>query len=195
MTTYPVRYTLESPARFRRLTLFIRLVAFCALGVLGVQVGSVFWLGFLALPVVAAMRGIRDRERIISALRWFGAVNAWAGLCVEDVPDPTVRLEIDGATQPTGRSAIVRIFTGLPSALVLGLLTCIGGLVWLWAALSILLHERVGRGALDYLTGLQRWSVRLLAYQASLVDEYPPFSFTDASPAQSALPSQARDLL
>ena len=37
-----------------------------------------------------------------------------------------------------------------------------------------------GPAAFNYLVGLQRWSIRLLAYQASLVDEYPPFSFADA---------------
>jgi hypothetical protein len=62
----------------------------------------------------------------------------------------------------------------------------LGVFVWLWAALSILLFQRVGPHAFGYLVGVQRWSVRLLAYQASLVDEYPPFSFSDAPPA--ALP-------
>ncbi len=64
--------------------------------------------------------------------------------------------------------------------------------VWAWAALSILLWERVGPGAFDYLVGLQRWSIRLLAYQASLVDEYPPFSLSEAA---RPLPDRARDRL
>lgn len=74
------------------------------------------------------------------------------------------------------------MLVGLPSALILMLLYSIGALVWLWAALSILVTERVGQGSFDYLVGLQRWTVRLLAYQSSLIDDYPPFSFSDVSP-------------
>jgi len=43
----------------------------------------------------------------------------------------------------------------------------------------ILVAQRVGPHAFAYLVGLQRWSIRLLAYQASLVDEYPPFSLSE----------------
>lgn len=35
------------------------------------------------------------------------------------------------------------------------------------------------KSASAYLLGLQRWSVRMLAYQACLTDAYPPFSFAD----------------
>jgi hypothetical protein len=96
-----------------------------------------------------------------------------------------VTLELEATPHRTGaRSApIWRVLTGIPSALVLGILAWIGTFVWLWAALSILISERVSTGAFNYLVGLQRWSLRLLAYQASLVDEYPPFSLSDAAPA------------
>ena len=121
---------------------------------------------------------------LVRALRWFAAVSAWCGLTADHLPgrspDETVAVELHGGTaRPTPRAAIARVLTGLPSALVLALLGCIGNLVWLWAALSILVHERVGPRAFAYLAGLQRWSVRLLAYQAALVDDYPPFSFAD----------------
>jgi hypothetical protein len=94
-----------------------------------------------------------------------------------------VTLEIQRTALPTPSSALWRVVTGLPSALVLAILCWIGVVVWLWAALTVLFTERVGRGAFNYLVGLQRWSIRLLAYQASLVDEYPPFSFSDVPPA------------
>ena len=56
MTAYPVRYFVERPARFTRLQLLVRVVAFCALGVLGLTFGTVFLFGYLALPVFAAAR-------------------------------------------------------------------------------------------------------------------------------------------
>lgn len=198
---YPVHFLVERPARFTRLQLAVRLVAFCALGVLGLSFGMVFGFAYLALPAFAASRlaaardadgyVARDGPRIVQALRWFAAVSAWAALTAEHLPGrsptETVTLELEGEPHPTASTALWRVLSGLPSALVLGLLGALGVLVWLWAALTILVSERVGDGAFHYLSGLQRWSVRLLAYQASLVDEYPPFSFAEAPPP--ALPT------
>jgi hypothetical protein len=190
---YPVHYQLVPPPRFTRGQLLIRIVAFGVLGVLGVSFGSVFCFAYFALPVYAAIRlGIvdpdtyatRDGERLTRILHWFAAICAWAGLTAEHLPakrpEETVELAIAPSGRPTSMSALARIITGIPSAFALAVLGVLGGLVWLWAALSILIHERVGDGAFHFLAGLQRWSVRLLAYQAALVDEYPPFSFEDA---------------
>jgi hypothetical protein len=198
MRAYPVHYTIEPPPRFTRLQLLIRLLAFCVIGIVGLSFGAVFMVGFIALPVFAAVRlssrddtnhpyVVEDGPRVIAVLRWFAAISAWAGLIAEHVPsrspDETVRVDVEGTAHPTPRSALLRLLSGLPSALALAFLCWIGVVVWLWAALSILFTERVGPGAYNYLAGLQRWSIRLLAYQASLVDEYPPFSFSDVVPA------------
>lgn len=196
MTAYPVHYRIERPSELAPLQLLARIVAFCALGMLGISFGSVFAFAYLVLPVIAAARltgrdatayVADDGPRITSALRWFAAVSAWAGLVSDRLParrpDEILALEIEGAAHPTPSSAMWRLISGLPSALVLCFLGWIGVFVWLWAALSILFTRRIGPGAFDYLVGLQRWSIRLLAYQASLVDEYPPFSFADPEPA------------
>lgn len=197
MTSYPVRYSVIRPERFTRLQLLIRVVAFIALGALGLSFGSLFAFAYLALPVYAASRLAyrddarsyldEDGPRVVTALHWFAALCAWAGLISETLPgrqpDEAVDLRVENTAQhPTSPSAILRVLVGLPSALLLMLLYSIGALVWLWAALSILVTERVGQGSFDYLVGLQRWTVRLLAYQASLIDDYPPFSFADVSP-------------
>jgi hypothetical protein len=198
MTSYPVRYSVIRPERFTRLQLLIRVVAFVALGALGLSFGSLFAFAYLALPVYAASRLAyrddarsyldEDGPRVVKGLHWFAALCAWAGLISETLPgrqpDEAVDLRVENTAQhPTSPSAILRVLVGLPSALILMLLYWIGALVWLWAALSILFTERVGQGSFDYLVGLQRWTVRLLAYQASLIDDYPPFSFADVSPA------------
>ncbi|MBE7454234.1 MAG: DUF4389 domain-containing protein [Kofleriaceae bacterium] len=195
MSTYPVHLQVVRPQRFTRLQHAIRVLAFVALGVLGISFGALFLAAYLGLPAFVASRlaGQRaapaepgDAPRLTRLLHWMAAVSAWTGLTAEHLParspEETVRFEIEGQTHPTPASALWRVLTGLPSALVLAVLGCLGGLVWLWAALSVLITERVGDGAHHYLEGLQRWSVRLLAYQASLVDEYPPFSFADAPP-------------
>jgi hypothetical protein len=199
---YPVHYSVEHPPRFSRINLLIRVLAFVAIGALGLSFGSVFLFAYLALPVIAAIRlsGARapdaylqqDGPRVVTALRWLAAICAWAGLTAERLPSrspsETVTVEVDETPHRTATpsSAIWRVLAGIPSALVLAALGWVGMFVWLWAALSILVTERVGPGAFQYLVGLQRWSVRLLAYQASLVDEYPPFSFSDVEPALPA---------
>jgi hypothetical protein len=190
---YPVHYHVTRPARFARVQLAARLVAFIALGVVGVSFGAVFVFLYLGLPAFTAARlGERDRDvpRIVHALSWIAAISAWTGLVIDHVPtdptDGTIELAVTPTANPTAGSAIARVITGIPSALVLALLGFIGSFVWLWAALSVLFVERVGEHAFAYLVGLQRWSIRLLAYQASLVDEYPPFSFADAEPAVPA---------
>ncbi len=201
MTAYPVHYRIDPPARFTRLQLALRVVAFLALGTMGVPVAAFLLFAYLALPVLAASRlasGVspetyerEDAQRILAALRWLAAVFAWAGLVADRLPVRTpgeiVTLTVDRSAHPTARSAAWRVLAGLPSALVLGLVGCLGALIWLWAALTILFTERVGPGAFAYLSGVQRWMFRLLAYQASLVEEYPPFSFEDASPEDTGM--------
>lgn len=196
VSIYPVHYTIERPARFTRLQLLIRILAFCVLGMTGLSFGLLFVIGFIGLPVFAAMRLTNRDSRpyiteesphVIAVLRWFAAMSAWAGLVAEELPktspSETVRIDVEPDARPTPTSALFRLVTGIPSAFILAVLGWLGCFVWLWAALSILFTERVGAGAFNYLVGLQRWSIRLLAYQASLIDEYPPFSFADDSRA------------
>jgi hypothetical protein len=199
MTFHPVHYAVPRPPYFSRLQLLLRLIAFCAIGMLGLSFGAVFAAAYVALPAFAAARisaegGVRYVERdgphVVAALRWLAAVSAWAGLIAEQPPlsspEETVHLEIESRPMGTASTALWRLVTGLPSAFALTILCWLGVLVWMWAALTVLLRERVDERAFRYLVGLQRWSIRLLAYQASLVDEYPPFSFEDVAPVLPA---------
>jgi hypothetical protein len=200
MSEHPVHYAVERPTELSRLQLAIRVVAFLAVGAIGLSFGTIFVFAYLALPVFAASRlaGGRDPAayldadgpRVVGVLGWFAAVSAWAALVTDRLPtrspSETIHLHVVPAGRPDARSAIGRVLTGLPSALVLALLGCVGVLVWLWAALSVLFTRRVGPLAFQYLIGLQRWSIRLLVYQASLVDEYPPFSLADEPAALPA---------
>lgn len=198
---YPVHYAVEHPAKFSRLQLLGRLIAFCALGMIGLTFGALFAFLFLILPAYAASRlASRDRDPasyatedgpgIIKLLRWVAALTAWTGLVSEhlpkNAPEETIRLDVAGPANLSPSAALLRVLTGIPSAIVLGVLCWFGVLVWVWAAITILVGERVGPHAFRYLVGLQRWSVRLLVYQASLVDEYPPFSFSDTPTALRA---------
>lgn len=194
--SYPVHYHVPRPRTFSRVQLLVRVLAFMVLGWVGLSFGMVFSFAFVALPIVAAIRlgslgspeqYRQDKPRLMRILHWLAAACSWAGLATEGLPvkDPseTVSMRVDETgTRATAGSALLRILTGLPSAFVLGIVCCVGVFVWMWAALSIVLTSRVGDGAFNYLVGLQRWSVRLLAYQACVVDAYPPFSFDTDGP-------------
>ncbi len=192
---YPVHYDVEQPPRLARVQVVARLIAFLALGLVGISFGTIFLIGFLLLPVYAASRAgggtsylEEDGPRVFRAICWLAAIFGWAGLVTDRLPgrspDEAVHVRVDpGASEaPTMRSALLRVLTGIPSAIVLALVGVVGVFVWIWAAVSVLILERVQPIPFEYLAGLQRWSVRLLAYQASLVDEYPPFSFQDSPP-------------
>lgn len=192
VSTYPVHYIVDRPARFMRIQVVTRILAAVVLGVLGTSMGALFLVAYLALPVYAASRlagrgGVsyllEDGPRVARGLRWFCAVAAWFGLVSDTLPgaspDEDVHITIVPVGQPTAASALWRLVMGLPSALALALVAVVGALVWLWSALRVLLDEQVGASEHAFLTGLQRWGARLLAYQASLVDVYPPFSFDE----------------
>jgi len=202
MPAYPVHYSVVPSGPFSRLQLLVRLIAFVALGTLGVSFSAIFCFAYLVLPAYAASRlstapdrYVReDGPRVLSVLRWFAAISAWTGLVVDQLParspGETIRLEVEATAPATAGAVLFRVITGLPSAIVLGLLGWIGLLVWMWGALTILLGGRIGEGALGYLTGLQRWSVRLLTYQAGLANDYPPFSFDEPPASRPRTPAR-----
>jgi len=68
--------------------------------------------------------------------------------------------------------------------LVLGLLGIVSGIVWIIAAVMVLIQESYPDGLYNFQRGVLRWEARLLGYHASLVHEYPPFALdTGPEPA------------
>jgi hypothetical protein len=198
---YPVHYRVEKPARFTRAQLLARILMLFVLGVIGVSLGTIFLVAYLGLPAVAAARlSSRGREaffqtdapRFVRVLRWYAAIFGWFGLVVEEPPTKetpeNLRIEVETSGRPTPASALWRIVLGIPSAVVLAVVGIVAAFVWLWAAVEILVSERVGDVPYRILAGVQRWSVRLLGYQASLIEAYPPFDFEETSDRAVAAP-------
>jgi hypothetical protein len=189
--TYPVQLDVTSPPRFERIQLALRLVLALALSWLGITAGWLWCLLFLALPVIAATvistRGAQPYvgeagPTVWRALSWLLAFSAYMLLLIDRLPTgetTAVRTEIRLDGHPTVGSALLRLILSLPSALVLGLLGLVSSLLVVVGAVMILIECRVPSGILAFQRGMLRWQARLLAYHASLVDEYPPFSFDD----------------
>jgi hypothetical protein len=61
------------------------------------------------------------------------------------------------------------------------MLGLVSSIVWLVAAVSILLNERYAESFWNFQQSVIHWEARLLAYLASLIEPYPPDSFDTGS--------------
>ena len=91
--------------------------------------------------------------------------------------DDDVRIQIANTGRPTVGSALSRLVTSIPSGFVLLLLWCVSSVLWIVAAVSVVLGLAMPDSILAFQRGVLRWQARLVAYHASFVEEYPPFSF------------------
>lgn len=198
MTSYPVRVDVSSPAMFERTQLALRVVLTIVLGWIGITAGWLVCLLYGALPVLAAI-GIssqgseryvqQDGPRLWRAIAWLLQLSAFMLLLTDRFPTggSEVRIELRATGKPSVGSALTRLVTSIPSALVLALMWCVSSVLWIVAALQILLHQRVSRSILGFQRAVLRWNARLVAYHASLVFEYPPFAVDDDDEHHSTL--------
>lgn len=197
--SYPVSFSVTRPERWSRAQLGLRVVLFLIIGILGFSLGALFMMLYLALPAFAAItlssepseRFLeRDAPRIAKVLRWIMSAYAYFALLTDrfptSEPHPDVQLEIRCDARPTPSSALLRIIYGLPHVLLLGFVLCLAAVAWMVAFVLVLVRQRYGRGLFDFQVGVLRWMARLLAYEASLVEPYPPFSLAEAAPAPAA---------
>jgi hypothetical protein len=193
---YPVAFDVERPPSFDRAHVFLRVALLVVIGWIGHPVG-LLWLG---LPVAAAIlvtqKGGRryldeDGPTVVRVLNWILDLVAYLALLTDRLPGEgahPVRFRVERAGSPTTGSALLRILYAIPSLLVLAILTFLGAVVWLIAVVLVLVGGRYPAGMWRFLAGIVGWEARLLAYLASLVDEYPPFALTTSS-ASAAAPS------
>lgn len=187
---HPVRFHIEPtrPTERDRTHVVIRLLLLVALGAVGFS--SLYWIVYLAIPAGAALvlsqagseRYLRDTApRLVVALRWIAQAYAYLWLLTDRVPTGDAprnaadgfdfAVECSGA--PTPQSALMRLFTSLPALVAVIVLSFIGGFVWLFGAVAILVTRRMPLAAFDYLASTLRYQMRLVAYHASLTDAYP----------------------
>jgi hypothetical protein len=191
MRRHPIQLEVSSPPRFDRIQLLIRIALSMFLGWLGITMGWLTSVLFFALPIFAAAvvstRGATTYRDSMApsmwpAFRWLFGFGAYMLLLADRVPvgeQTSVTSELHTSGRPTAGSALARLLLSIPSALVLCFLAIVSCVLWLVGAASILIGNTVPASILEFQTGFLRWHARLLAYHASFVEEYPPFSFGD----------------
>jgi hypothetical protein len=106
-------------------------------------------------------------------------------------PDYAARLEIDYPEgQATGHELLSAWLAGIPQYAIAGILGGGGGVAWaaehsiftgvtgvlvFVAAVSLAVNGEYPRSLFDYVIGLNRWIVRVVAYGALMTTAYPPF--------------------
>ena len=151
------------------------------------------------------LRGGRYPRRIfdfnLGVLRWTWRVNFYGygalgtdrypPFTLEPVPDYPARLEIDyPEEQLTGQSLLAAWVAGIPQYVIAGILGGGAGVAWaaehsiftglvgilvLVAAISLVVNGEYPRSLFEYVIGLNRWVIRVVAYGALMTTAYPPF--------------------
>jgi hypothetical protein len=190
----PVTFDVERPPAFQRAHVFLRIALLVVVGWIGHPFG-LLWLG---LPVVAAVLvsqkgGQRYLDEsgptVIRVLNWILDLVAYLALLTDRLPgagEHPVRFHVERSGSPTVGSTLLRIVYAIPSLIVLAVLAFVGGIVWLVAVVLVLVNERYPDSLWRFLLGLVRWEAWLLAYLASLVDRYPPFTLETGSVSRAA---------
>jgi hypothetical protein len=182
---HPVQLRVEVPSQMARVHVAIRLILLAALSTIGCT--SLYWVLYLALPAMVALLiaqkgGARylaeDTPRIERALRWLAAAYAYLWLLTDDVPtrldgSGAVELVVQPGGQPTSASALWKLISSVPAALLLVLLSLAGMLLWLVGAGAVLVRRRLPGFVAAFLVQVLAYQVRLAAYHLSLVDAYP----------------------
>ncbi len=183
MAAYPVTFDIGAPPeKFQRPQLILRLLLYFLVGWV---LGLVYWLPVLSAIFISQKGSAKfleeDGPRVTGWLRWLMALYAYLGLTTDRTPfaeDPgqIIRFEVKPQGTPTVGSALLRLIFSIPSYFVLSLIGIVAFVLWLVAAVYILIQETYPKGILDFFRGYLRWEARLLGYHASLVDQYPPFA-------------------
>jgi Domain of unknown function (DUF4389) len=194
-TPYLVAFDVERPPALQRAHVFLRVALLVIIGWITHPFG-LLWLG---IPVVAtilvAQKGGRryldeDGPTVTRALNWILDLVAYLALLTDSLPGRDghpVRFQVERSGSPTVGSALLRIVYAIPSLIVLAIIAFFGAIVWVIAVVLVLVGERYPDSLWRFLHGIVRWEACVLAYLASLVDRYPPFTLETGS-ATTAVP-------
>ncbi len=204
---YPASLSVDYPDReLNRLTTFFRLITIIPIAiVLSLVNGSVFRWGqengwvvalsaggvlFLATMLMLVFKQKYPRwwfDWNIALTKFSTRVAAYLALLRDEYPstdeEQAVHIEIpypDAKKDLNQWLPLVKWFLAIPHYIVLFFLAIAAFFVVVMTWFAILFTGRYPRGFFDFVVGVMRWSLRVLAYAALLTtDEYPPFTLRE----------------
>jgi hypothetical protein len=199
MAVYASVFDAAPQEKYDRVQIALRLAIVLVLAILAGAIGWLYGLIYLAIPVVAAVLiSQKGAERYLAEsdgnitkwLRYIVAFYAYLVLLTDKLPSDSampVRFEVRPTGTPSVGQALLRIILGIPHYIVLALLGIVSVVLWVIAAVMVLIQESYPKGIFDFQRGYVRWYSRVLVYAASLAGEYPPFSLdTGEEPGAAA---------
>ena len=191
MRSYPARLDFAGPLEIKNwrplVNWLLAIPQFIVAGVLRTvrQVLQLIAL-FTVLFTKKIPRGLFDM--IVMTLRYQWRVDTYAVWMRESYPpfeftpasdDPggdPASVSVDYPEELNRWLPLVKWFLAIPHYFVLLFLFLGGVFVALGAFFAVLFTGRYPEGMRSYLVGVNRWSLRVVAYAGLLRDEYPPFS-------------------
>jgi len=204
---YPVSLSVDYPDReLNRLTSFFRLIVIIPIAFLLCLVSGAAWesgkghqwvvnLSAGGVLFLATMLMLVFKQKYPRwwfdwniALTKFGArVGAYMALLRDEYPstdeDQAVHIEIpypDARKDLNQWLPLVKWLLAIPHYIILFFLCIAAIFVVLITWFAILFTGRYPKGLFDFVVGVMRWSLRVIAYAALLTtDEYPPFTLRE----------------
>lgn len=200
---YPVSFSVDYPDQpLNRLTTFFRIfVAIPILIVIGLIMGaSSSWTangwsytmaggGILFLPLLLMILFHQKYPRWwfdwnLALVRFGARVTVYLNLLRDEYPstddEQSVHVELIYPDVKVGLNRwlpLVKWFLAIPHYIVLACLYIATFVVVVIAWFAILINRRYPRGMFDFVVGVLRWNIRVIAYAFMLTtDKYPPFS-------------------
>jgi hypothetical protein len=98
---------------------------------------------------------------------------------VSSAEDYPVHLEIERQEEYSRFMPLIKWLLAIPHYLVLLVLGIGAFFVIIASFFAVLFTGRYPRGMFDYMVGVHRWGMRVIAYTDLMVDPYPPFTLDD----------------
>jgi hypothetical protein len=193
--SYPLTYSVEYPERdLNRLTTFFRIFTvipiFIVLATVSGEAAAAGGLVFFGTLLMILFRKKYPRwwfDWNRELLRFSLRVNTYLALMNDRYPSTDeaqwVRLEVNypnAETELARGMPLIKWFLAIPHYIVLLFLGIAAFVCVVIAWFAILFTGRYPRSLFDFVVGVQRWALRVVAYAFILVtDKYPPFSLEE----------------